>query len=156
MTPNRRQAVSFGKVATGNQTIKTLPSLTTISTDNLPPTLIKQGEVFKYKTAGDLFKLLVASQSKQFNGKTILNVIPNQRIHERHLKLLLKQYDAEIIAKAILRASFHCKHVYSVKLVKYFCRKITENDKGVCGSQQGKAQTRDQHQVDPSVPENRS
>jgi hypothetical protein len=132
MTPKRQ--AGFGKIAHSEQTIKPLPNLT-ISNGNLPSALMKQGEVFKYRTPKELFKFLVANQSKQCNGKTILDTMPDSRIHVRHLKLLLNEYSAETIGKAILKASFYCKHPYSVRLIKYFCGKRTENEQRICGSQ---------------------
>jgi hypothetical protein len=74
---------------------------------------------------GDLFKYLVYCQSKQF-GATILSVLPDQRIHERHLKILLGDYDPLTIKRAIMLSSLRCNHVYSIKIIKYYAKRITE------------------------------
>ncbi len=126
MTPRRRQ-VALGKITHSETTIKALPDLTAISSFDLPSAPQQQGEVFKYKTPKEIFKYMVASQSRQLKGKTILSVMPNQRMHERNLKLLLKKYDAVVICKAIDKASFYCKHPYTTKIVDYFCRKLVEH-----------------------------
>lgn len=74
---------------------------------------------------GELFKYVMVCQYKAY-GKTILSTQPNQYMHTRHLKGLLKDFDPLTVKRAILYASLRCEHPYGIRWIKVYASQMVE------------------------------
>jgi len=68
-----------------------------------------------------LFSYLLACQVESY-GTTILENQPSQRMHERHLKYLLQEFEPLTIKRAIYYASLRCKYPFGVRWIKTYSR----------------------------------
>lgn len=120
MTPSMLgdKKVTFGKVrGQVNTLVQTLPDTSNpLSVQFVAP---------PGNTPGELFKYLVVLQMKKYNT-TILESMPNQRMHMRHIKELLKTHDALTIKRAIKYAQLRCERPYSIKWVRVYANNMKE------------------------------
>jgi len=70
---------------------------------------------------GDLFKYVLACQAQQY-GTTILQAQPNQYMHIRHLKFLLRNYTPLTIKRAIKYASLRCAYPYGIRWIRVYSK----------------------------------
>lgn len=70
---------------------------------------------------GDLFNYLMACQALAYES-TILKLQPNAQMHKRHLKYLLKEFDALTIKRAISYASTRCRNPFGIRWIKTYAR----------------------------------
>lgn len=64
-----------------------------------------------------LVRYLLAEQTKAFDGKTILDQF-NYRTLQHHMKLLLKEYDEDLIKRGIAQAAQEADHPFSIAFIK--------------------------------------
>jgi hypothetical protein len=83
----------------------------------------------KGKVAGkdvkSLFLYMIALQKEKYGG-TILTIIPDDRIHKRHIKYLLKDFSPEIIQRAIKYATLRCEHPFSCRWIRVYAKNYAE------------------------------
>jgi hypothetical protein len=70
---------------------------------------------------GELFKYVLACQAQQY-GNTILRQQPNQYMHIRHLKLLLRDHTPMTIKRAIKYASLRSAYPYGIRWIRIYSK----------------------------------
>ena len=85
--------------------------------------------LIKGKVAGSdaksLFLYMLALQQETY-GTTILNIMPDEYVHRRHIKYLLKDYTPEVIQRAIKYASLRCENPFSCRWVRVYAKTYHE------------------------------
>lgn len=71
-----------------------------------------------------IYNYFLAEQQRQY-GTTLLTkqTVYTKPILQRHLKLLLKDYDIDLVKRAIKLCSLRCKYPFSVRMVRYYLNK---------------------------------